>query len=142
MIKMNEELIQNLVSKALEARTFSYSPYSNFQVGAALLCEDDTIYQGCNIENAAYGPANCAERTAIFKAVSEGKRKFKAIAIVGGPKEAGVLNFAYPCGVCRQVMTEFCDQDFLIIIGKTVEEYLTYTLEELLPFHFGPDDVM
>lgn len=120
-----------LIRKALEAREYSYSPYSHFKVGAALLCEDGTVYTGCNIENRAYGPTNCAERTAFFKAVSEGKRDFAAIAIVGGEKETV---WCYPCGVCRQVMAEFCDEEkFKIICGKTVDEYKIFSLKELLP---------
>ena len=123
-----------LIEKAIEARKFSYSPYSHFCVGAALLCSDGRVYTGCNIENRAYGPTNCAERTAIFKAVSEGKREFEAIAIVGGEEE---LVWCYPCGVCRQVMAEFCDGGrFKIICGKSPYEYRVYTLNELLPEMF------
>ncbi len=127
-----------LLQKAIEARRLSYSPYSHYQVGACLLCADGTLYSGCNIENAAFGPSICAERTAIFKAISEGKRAFSAIAIVGGPKhtEENKLNPAYPCGVCRQVMAEFCSPDFHIYCG-TPEEYETFTLDELLPKSFG-----
>ena len=106
---MKTDVIEKLIKEALRARTFSYSPYSHYQVGAALLAKDGSIYTGCNIENAAYSPTNCAERTAFFKAVSEGKREFCAIAIVGGPEEAGITQYAYPCGVCRQVMMEFCN---------------------------------
>lgn len=112
----------------------SYSPYSGFKVGAALLCGDGEIYTGCNIENAAYSPTNCAERTAFFKAVSEGKRDFKAIAIVGG-KDGEISDFCYPCGVCRQVMAEFCDGDFEIITTDS-KEIKSHTLKELLPESF------
>ena len=103
---------QELIKQAIEARKQSYCPYSGFAVGAALLCGDGTVYTGCNIENASYSPTNCAERTAFFKAVSEGKREFVAIAIVGGSEE---LQKCYPCGVCRQVMSEFCDELFEVV---------------------------
>lgn len=129
---------ETLIAKALDARTFSYSPYSHYQVGAALLCEDGNVYTGCNIENAGYGPTNCAERTAIFKAVSEGKRNFAAIAIAGGREGEVIEDYAYPCGVCRQVMAEFCNGDFKIIVVKSESEYMEHTLEELLPNRFGP----
>lgn len=125
---------RELIEKALAAREYSYSPYSHFRVGAALLCSDGSVYTGCNIENRAYGPTNCAERTAFFKAVSEGKREFAAIAITGGEDETV---WCYPCGVCRQVMAEFCDPDaFEIICARSEEEYKTYTLAELLPEMF------
>lgn len=125
---------KELIAHALKARTHSYSPYSHFRVGAALLCTDGTVYTGCNIENRAYGPTNCAERTAIFKAVSEGRREFAAIAITGGGDETV---WCYPCGVCRQVMAEFCDPDaFEIICAKSEEEYKVFTLRELLPEMF------
>ena len=119
-----------------QAREFSYSPYSHFRVGAALLCKDGTVYDGCNIENRAYGPTNCAERTAFFKAVSEGRREFEAIAIVGGA-EGEEPDWCYPCGVCRQVMAEFCDaDDFRIVCAKSEREYKVYTLRDLLPEMF------
>lgn len=130
-----EKMIKNLIEKAFEMLEFSYSPYSNFKVGASLLCDDDMIFTGCNIENSAYGPSNCAERTAIFKAVSEGKKSFKAICIVGG-KNGLVDDYCSPCGVCRQVMAEFCDEDFKIILAKSIDEYKIYTLGELLPLGF------
>ena len=133
----NEELVQ----KAREAMDMSYTPYSHFTVGAALLCDDGTIYQGGNIENASYGAANCAERTAIFKAVSEGRRKFTAIAICGGP-DKNDTDLCPPCGICRQVMREFCGSDFKILLsadhGKQINEY---TLSQLLPESFGPDNL-
>ena len=130
-----------LVKLAINARKFSYSPYSNFMVGAALLTKSGKIYTGCNIENAAYGPSNCAERTAFFKALSEGEKEFEAIAIVGGQKGKG-LEICAPCGVCRQVMMEFCDYDtFEIILGKSEDDYLKYTLKELLPLGFGPKNL-
>ena len=128
-----------LIEQALNARKQAYTPYSGFQVGAALLTKSGKIYTGCNIENAAYTPTNCAERTSFFKAVSEGEREFEAIAIVGGAKEAKSLDFCPPCGVCRQVMMEFCKpSEFQIILGRSKEEYKIYTLEELLPLGFGP----
>lgn len=130
-----------LCRKALEMRAYSYVPYSHFHVGAALLCEDGTVYGGCNIENAAYTPTNCAERTAFFKAVSEGKRSFRAIAIAGGPEDAEKLDYCPPCGVCRQVMREFCGAEFEILLAISPTEWKTYTLQELLPESFGPDNL-
>ena len=128
-----------LVRLALEARQRAYTPYSHFKVGAALLTKEGKVYQGCNIENAAYTPSNCAERTAFFKAVSEGEYDFAAIAIVGGPEDAKELELCAPCGVCRQVMMEFCDYNkFEIILGKSPEEYKVMSLEDLLPMGFGP----
>ncbi len=119
----------------------AYTPYSHFQVGAALLTEEGRIYTGCNIENAAYTPTNCAERTAFFKAVSEGERNFKAIAIVGG-KDGVLTTYTPPCGVCRQVMMEFCNpKTFRIFLAKSTEEIRKMTLEELLPQGFGPMDL-
>lgn len=134
--------IKLLVEEALKARKFSYSPYSRFQVGAALLAKDGQIFTGCNIESASYTPSNCAERTAFFKAVSQGVREFEAIAVVGGPKEAKNLDYCTPCGVCRQVMMEFCDpKSFQVIVAKNPEEYQMFTLEEILPMGFGPKDL-
>lgn len=128
---------EQLIAKAIEAQKGSYSPYSHFCVGAALLCADGTVYTGCNIENASFTPTVCAERTAIFKAVSEGKRDFKAIAIVGG-KECHITDFCAPCGVCRQVMSEFCRGDMEIYLYNGSESK-TYTLAELLPASFSLD---
>jgi cytidine deaminase len=126
---------EQLCELAKEAMTHSYSPYSGFKVGAALLCSDGTVYQGCNIENAAYGPTNCAERTAIFKAVYDGHRDFVAIAVCGG--KDGVITGAFPpCGVCRQVMREFCGDDFKILMMNP-EGYEEVTLAQLLPFSFS-----
>ena len=128
-----------LIEKAFEAQKFCYTPYSNFNVGAALLASDGTIYQGCNIENAAYTPTNCAERTAIFKAISEGNKEFVAIAIVGNKSgiKQGEGDYCAPCAVCRQVMAEFCDLDtFKVIIAKDTDDYLEHTLGELLPLAF------
>ena len=133
--------IPELIEKAIDMRNYSYAPYSKFRVGAALLAKDGKIFGGCNIENAAYGPSNCAERTAFFKAVSEGVREFTAIAIAGGPEE-GIVDFCAPCGVCRQVMAEFCEADsFLVILAKSVEEYEVYTLSELFPKSFSPKNL-
>lgn len=132
---------RELIRAALRAREVSYSPYSGYQVGAALLTRDGKVYTGCNIENAAYTPTNCAERTAFFKAVSEGERHFKAIAIVGSPAGEPV-QLAWPCGVCRQVMMEFCDpESFLVIAAKSEEEYQKRWLKELLPEGFGPQNL-
>lgn len=125
-----------LMQEAAKAREMAYAPYSGFLVGAALLCADGSIYCGCNVENASYGASNCAERTAIFKAVSEGKRSFRAIAIVGGPKEKGVQKSCPPCGICRQVMQEFCGDDFVIVLGQSEADYQLYTLREILPLPF------
>ena len=134
---MDKEQIGQLIRSAIEQLQFSYTPYSGFKVGAALLSEDGKIYTGCNIENAAYTPTNCAERTAFFKAVSEGVRKFKAICVVGG-KDGRLTEYAAPCGVCRQVMMEFCDPDtFQIILATGTEQYESFTLKELLPLGFG-----
>ena len=126
---------RELIKEAKEAAKSSYAPYSHFNVGAALITKDGKVYSGCNIENAAYSPTNCAERTAFFKAVSEGEREFSAIAIVGG-KNLDFSEFCPPCGVCRQVMSEFCDGDFKIILGRNDEEIKIYTLSDLLPESF------
>lgn len=137
-----EELpVKEMIDQAFEAMAKAYTPYSGFKVGAALLSADGTLYQGCNIENAAYTPSNCAERTAFFKAVSKGVREFKAICIVGG--KGGVpTGITAPCGVCRQVMMEFCDPDtFRIILAAGREEYQIFSLKELLPMGFGPDNM-
>lgn len=134
--------MEQLVEIAYEAREMSYASYSQFKVGAALLAKSGKIYKGCNIENAAYTPTNCAERTAFFKAVSEGEREFVAIAIVGGKEEEENLTFCAPCGVCRQVMMEFCDpKEFQIILGRGNKEYKIYLLDELLPLGFGPENL-
>lgn len=128
-----------LIQKAFEAQKFSYAPYSNFNVGAALLTKDGKVYQGCNIENAAYTPTNCAERTAIFKAVSEGQKDFIAIAIVGNKTglKQGQGDYCAPCGVCRQVMAEFCNLDtFKIIMAKDIDNYIENTLGEVFPLAF------
>ena len=133
--------IQLLIKNAFEAQEKSYTPYSHFNVGAALLGKNGTIYKGCNIENAAYTPINCAERTAFFKAVSQGQLEFDAIAIVGG-KEGEKGEYCSPCGVCRQVMMEFCNpKEFKIYLARdknNLDDYIEYTLEEILPLGFGP----
>ena len=132
---------QALAREAIAAREGSYSPYSGFMVGAALLTKDGKIYRGCNIENAAYTPSSCAERTAFFTAVAAGEREFAAIAVAGWAR-GGQPGFAYPCGVCRQVMMEFCDPDeFVIITAAGEENYRVNTLRELLPEGFGPADL-
>ena len=134
---------KELVKLAYEAQKFSYSPYSGFQVGAALLAKSGKVYLGCNIENVAFSPTNCAERTAFFKAVSEGEKEFEAIAVVGNKKgaEKDKWEFCTPCGVCRQVMLEFVNPDeFMIILGKA-EEMKVFTLKELLPESFSPSMV-
>ena len=129
---------RKLWEMALEARKNSYSPYSQFRVGAALLCQNGRVFQGCNIENAAYGVTNCAERSAFFSAISQGERKFRAIAIVGGKDE--LIN-CYPCGTCRQVMAEFCDPyDFQIICGINKDSLEKMTLSEILPKRFVMQD--
>ena len=134
--------IQELVKTALSMRKMSYTPYSHFNVGAALLSADGKIYTGCNIENASYTPTNCAERTAFFKAVSEGVRDFTAIAIAGGKEDATELDYCPPCGVCRQVMSEFCKDDFKILLVKSETEYKEYTLTELVPERFTPNNLL
>ena len=134
-----EDWKQELIQQAQKARTFSYAPYSGFLVGAALLAKNGQVFTGCNIENAAYTPTNCAERTAFFKAVSEGKRGFEAIAICGG-KDGVIEDVFPPCGVCRQVMREFCGDEFLIYLVSK-EGIETYTLKELLPVSFRPETI-
>lgn len=132
---------EELIALAKEARTHSYCPYSGFSVGAALLCRDGRIYQGCNIENASFGPTICAERTAFFKAVYDGEREFEAIAIVGGKAGEDVTGLFPPCGVCRQVMREFCDLDFKLYLGKENNLFIEKTLDEMLPYSFSPADM-
>ena len=128
-----------LMKAAAKAREYSYSPYSGFRVGAALLAKSGKVFTGCNVENAAYSPTNCAERTAVFKAVSEGERSFEKIAIVGGMAET-IADFCAPCGVCRQVLAEFCDKDFIFVLGNP-DNIKTYTFEEVLPLSFGKGDL-
>ena len=132
-------LDKELLQLAIQARENSYSPSSGFRVGAALLGKSGKVYGGCNVENAAYSPTNCAERTAVFKAVSEGEREFSAIAIVGGKGDT-LADLCAPCGVCRQVLAEFCDGDFRVVLG-TPENIRVFTLAELLPLSFGKGDL-
>lgn len=138
---MEKQTVEKLIELAMEQLSFSYAPYSGFKVGAVLLTQKGKIYTGCNIENAAYTPSNCAERTAFFKAVSEGERAFQAICIVGG-KNGVLTDYTAPCGVCRQVMMEFCNPDtFQIILAISKEQYKIFTLKELFPLGFGPDNL-
>lgn len=138
---MEQNLVRQMIELAEEQLKYSYAPYSEFHVGAALLAENGQIFTGCNIENAAYTPTNCAERTAFFKAVSEGVIRFQAICIVGG-KNGIPTDYTAPCGVCRQVMMEFCDPDsFQVILAVNGKDYRILTLRELLPFGFGPNDL-
>jgi cytidine deaminase len=134
--EIKEDINEVLVKAAIDATKYAYVPYSNFKVGAAILAENGTIYTGCNIENASYSPTNCAERTAIFKAVSEGVTKFKKIAVVGGPN-GNLENYCPPCGVCRQVISEFADEDFELILGTSENTYAVYNFfQEVLPLSF------
>jgi len=129
---------EKLIALAKDAMAHAYAPYSGCKVGAALLCADGKVYTGCNIENAAFGPTNCAERTAFFKAVSEGQRDFSAIAVCGG--KDGIITGAFPpCGVCRQVMREFCRDDFAVYLVKENGSYDTLSLAQLLPYSFQAD---
>lgn len=133
---MTKEQLAVMAKKAMQ---HSYSPYSGYRVGAALLCTDGSVYTGCNVENAGYSATNCAERTAFFKAVSEGKREFTAIAVCGG-KDGVIESIFPPCGVCRQVMREFCEDDFEIYLVAE-DRIESYTLKELLPVSFQPDTI-
>lgn len=136
---LDKNLAKSLCEAAIKAREKSYSPYSNFKVGAALLCESGEIISGCNIENAAYTPTNCAERTAVFTAVSQGHLRFNAIAVCGGKAE---LSLATPCGVCRQVLREFCSDDMPILCVTSADTYESTTLGDLLPKSFGPESLI
>ncbi|MCQ2479627.1 MAG: cytidine deaminase [Clostridia bacterium] len=129
---------KKLCAMAIDAMGKSYSPYSGYKVGAALLCKNGKIFTGCNIENAAYSPSICAERTAIFKAVSEGEKEFEAIAVAGG-KDGKIQGAFPPCGVCRQVMAEFCKEDFTVLVVTGEESFKEYKFKEILPEAFGPD---
>ncbi len=139
---MNKKKREELLFEAIEARKNAYVPYSHFQVGAALLAKNGKIYRGCNIENAAFGSTMCAERTAFFKAVSEGVREFEAIAIVGGPEGKELIPVCDPCGNCRQVMAEFCKGSFEIIFGSGKKDISVYTLDQLLPLRFDYNEAM
>ena len=136
-MELNDKVKTELIQAALSARKKAYAPYSGYAVGAALLTKSGEVYEGCNIENASFGATNCAERTAFFKAVSEGKREFAAIAIAGGKAGEDAVEYTYPCGICRQVMQEFCDKDFKILVTKSSLEYEEYVLTEILPYGFG-----
>ena len=128
---------EELIREAFQAQKRAYAPYSGFEVGAALLTADGKIYRGCNIENASYGACNCAERTAFFRALYDGERDFSAIAIVGKPKTSDAFDYCAPCGICRQVMAEFCDpENFRIILARNEEDCRVYSLKELLPLSF------
>ena len=137
-MKMEKQQIQDLIRRAFAAQKFAYTPYSHFNVGAALLAQNGKVYTGCNIENAGYTATNCAERTALFKAVSEGERRFTAIAIVGSLQ--GTVNelVTGPCGVCRQALYEFGGPDLTVIMARTEDDYIVTTLGQLLPYGFGP----
>ena len=135
---MEKAEIQALIRKAFEGQQFAYTPYSHFRVGAALRAKDDRVYTGCNIENAGYTPTNCAERTALFKAVSEGVREFDAIAIVGSRQGEVNTLVTGPCGVCRQALYEFGGDALTVIMAKTEDDYIVTTLGALLPYGFGP----
>lgn len=135
---MKEKLIQ----MALDARRGAYAPYSHYQVGAALLADDGGIFTGCNVENASYGASCCAERTAVFRAVSEGKRRFLTIAVAGGLEGREPAEYAWPCGICRQVLREFADGNKMtVIVAKSVSDYKEYSLNELLPNSFGGESI-
>lgn len=138
MEQLDNTTIETLIEKAFEMLNYAYVPYSRYTVGAALLAKNGKIYTGCNIENISFGATNCAERTALFKAVSEGVKEFKAVAVVGGPQKK-INDFCTPCGICRQALREFCDQDFLFILAKSKTEYKIMTMEEILPLGFKPE---
>ena len=141
MTDINTDTIKNMINLAIEQIKYSYAPYSDFKVGAVLMSKTGKLYTGCNIENAAYTPTNCAERTAFFKAISQGEREFMGICIVGG-KGGKIEEMTAPCGVCRQVMMEFCEPaTFTIILAKSEHEYCIYKLEELFPMGFGPKNL-
>ncbi|MBQ3898379.1 MAG: cytidine deaminase [Lachnospiraceae bacterium] len=139
---MSEDTTKALIESAYEASKNAYCKYSGYHVGAALLCGDGTVFTGCNIENSSYGATNCAERTAFFKAVSEGQRSFEAIAIIGYLEGNKPESYAFPCGICRQVMAEFCTGDFKIIVAKSVSDFKVFSLGELLPESFGAENMI
>ena len=138
---MERTQAQQLIRAAFAARRFAYTPYSHFKVGAALLAQNGQVFTGCNIESASYSPTNCAERTALFKAVSEGVTAFSAIAIVGSREGEVNRIVTSPCGVCRQALFEFCGPDLTVIMARSEEDYLETTLGELLPYGFGPKNL-
>ena len=137
---MNQNQIRTLIETAAAQRQFSYAPYSGYRVGAALLAADGRIFTGCNVENAAYSPSICAERTAIAKAVSEGVQSFSAICVIGGHADESD-DYSTPCGFCRQTLREFCAPDFRIIVAKNAADYKVFTLDQLLPESFGPENL-
>lgn len=138
---VTRSVIRNLIREAIDGMKNAYAPYSNFHVGAALLTANEKIYTGCNIESVSFSPTNCAERTALFKAISEGERDFAAIAIVGG-RNGIISDFCPPCGVCRQSLREFTDpKTFIVILARSEEDYSIYSLESLLPLSFGPENI-
>ena len=141
MTNLTLEEKKELIRMALKAREGAYAPYSDFLVGAALRAEDGRVFTGCNVENAAFTPTSCAERTALFKAVSEGVTRFTDIAVVGARRGEVNKQITSPCGVCRQVMREFCLGDFEIVLARSQEDYEVHTLEELLPLSFGPENL-
>lgn len=131
-----------LILEAKKAREKAYAPYSHFRVGAALLAKSGKIYHGCNVENASYSPTNCAERTAFFKAISEGEREFTKIAIVGGMEGTDADELCAPCGVCRQVMMEFCDpESFQIILANGKDKHIEVSLKDMVPYGFSPKNL-
>ena len=136
------EKIENLITSALNARQKAYTPYSNFKVGAAILTADNSIYEGFNIECAAYSVCNCAERTALFRALYDGHRNIKAICVVGGKENEEIKDFCPPCGVCRQALREFCNpEEFKVILATNTKNYKIFTLAQLLPESFGPNNL-
>ena len=139
MEQLDKSTIETLIEKAFSMLDYAYVPYSRYTVGAALLAKNGKIYTGCNIENVTFGATNCAERTAVFKAVSEGVKEFKAIAVVGGPQKK-ITGFCTPCGICRQVLREFCDEEFIFILAKSKSEYRLMTMNEILPESFKPEN--
>ena len=142
MNNLDNDIKVKLVKEALSSSERAYSPYSDYCVGAALLSASGRIYTGCNIENSSYGATNCAERTAIFKAVSEGEKDFTAIAIAGHKRGEKPVEYAFPCGICRQVIAEFCKKDFIVIVAVSDEDFKEFTLDELLPESFGSDCIV
>lgn len=141
MTDINTDTIKNMINLAIEQIKYSYAPYSDFKVGAVLMSKTGKLYTGCNIENAAYTPTNCAERTAFFKAISQGEREFMGICIVGGKGEK-IEEMTAPCGVCRQVMMEFCNpESFEIILAVNENNYKIFKLKEILPLGFGPENI-
>lgn len=142
VLNENDKIIEEAIDVAFDSRNYAYTPYSNFKVGAALICKNKQIYGGCNIENSSYGATNCAERTAFYKAISDGIKDFIGIVIVGGKDNDNDFDYCAPCGICRQVMTEFCDlNNFKIILAKSKSDYKVFTLEQMLPYSFTKKDL-